>query len=135
MMPSITDDLFLSVFAPAIIPFLVGILMNLLEGLVENFTWQRRLIRVGWDTAVLSVGLTAGVFSDARVIAFYLPQGIADAEIACIIAELFCVMVMGYLRRNNPDVGWKALVCVALGAFALMLPVWMHAHALGFHMR
>ena len=32
-----TEDLFLSVFAPAIMPLCVGILMNLLEGLVENF--------------------------------------------------------------------------------------------------
>ena len=129
-----SDDLLLAVFAPAIIPLFVGILMNLLEGLVEDFTWQRRLIRVGWDTAVLSVGLTAGVFSDTKVIAFYEPQGIATAEIACIIAELFCVMIMGYVRRREPDIGWKALVCLGLGGLALILPVWAHAHALGFHL-
>lgn len=128
-----TEDLFLGVFAPAVMPLFVGILMNLLEGLVEDFTWQRRLIRVGWDTAVLSVGLTAGIFSDAKVIAFYQPQGIATAELGCILAELFCVMVMAYLRRRDPDIGWKALVCVALGGLALILPVWMRAHALGFH--
>ena len=127
-------DLFLSVFAPAVIPLSVGILMNLLEGLIEDFTWQRRLIRVGWDSAVLSVGLTAGVFSDTKVIAFYRPQGIATAEIGCLLAELFCVMMMAYIRRHNPDQGWKALACMTLGGLSLMLPVWMHAIALGFHL-
>jgi hypothetical protein len=119
------------VFAPAIVPLSVGILMNLLEGLVEPFTWQRRLIRIGWDAAVLSVGLTAGVFSDSKVIAFYQPQGIAVAEIGCIITELFCVMAMAYLRRGDEQpLGWKALLCMGLGGVALILPIWAHAHAL-----
>jgi hypothetical protein len=128
-------SVFLGVYAPAIVPLAVGILMNLLEGLVEPFNWQRRFERIGWDAAVLSVGLTAGVFSDPRVIAFYQPQGIAVAEVGCIIAELFCVMVMGYLRRRapgEPEVGWKALLCVGLGGVALVVPIWAHAHALSF---
>src|SRR5260370_3134925 len=109
--------------------------MNLLEGVVENFTIARRLVRVGWDAAVVSVGLTAGVFSDPRVITFYQPQGIATAEAGCIVAELFCVASMAYLRRGPAEVGWKALVCLLLGALALVLPVWIHAHALGFHLK
>lgn len=107
--------------------------MNLLEGLFENFTIARRLIRIGWDAAVLSVGLTAGVFSETKVIAFYQPQGIATAEAGCFFAELFCVVLMGYLRKNGTEVGWKAPACVVLGGVALIVPLWARAHALGFH--
>jgi len=73
-----------NVLAPAILPLSVGFVMNLLEGLFETITMSRRLIRVGWDAAVLSVGLTAGVFSDTKVIAFFQPQGIGPAEALCL---------------------------------------------------
>jgi hypothetical protein len=127
------NGLFLNVFAPALIPLLVGILMNLIEGLVEQFSMRRRALRVAWDASVLGVGLTGGVFSDARVVTFFQPQGIATAEFLCVLPQLFCVIFMAYLRRTNPETGSKPLICVVLGAIALILPVWIHAHALGWH--
>lgn len=129
-----TEELFLNVLAPALIPLLVGILMNLIEGLVERFSGRRRTLRVAWDAAVLGVGLTGGVFSDPRVVTFYEPQGIATAELLCVLPQLFCVAFMANLRRENPELGWKPAVCVLLGGVALMLPVWIHAHALGWHL-
>src|SRR5437868_4412770 len=122
-----------NVFAPAILPLSAGIVMNFLEGLFETFTMPQRLIRVGWDAAVLSVGLTAGVFSDTKVIAFFQPQGIGPAEAECFLAELLCVIAMGYLRKGGNDIGWKALVCLFLGGVALVVPLWIRAYALGFH--
>jgi hypothetical protein len=127
------EDLFLNVLAPALIPFLVGILANLIEGLAEKFSMRRRALRVAWDSAVLGVGLSGGVFSDMRVIQHYQPQGIGTAEFLCILPQLFCLIFMAYLRRENPEAGWKPTACLVLGGIALLLPVWLHAHALGWH--
>jgi hypothetical protein len=108
-----------------VIPLAFVVVMNLLEGLVEQGSWQGRCISVGWDTTVLALGVTAGTFTNPGVLSHYTPQVAVTIEISVLLLSLLSAVLMCYLRRNNPYVGWKALVSLALGGLALSGPVYI----------
>lgn len=97
-----------------LVPFGAVLAMNLLENLIESLPWQKRLGRIGWDTCVLSLGVTAAVFSTLDIepaIGFSI-----------FLLGFLCAILIAYLRRGEEVPGWKAWLSLGLGGAAVAAP-------------
>ncbi len=107
-----------------LLPFFFVIIMNAMESLVDNMTWPTKLTKVGWDTCVLAMGVTGGIFSDAVIVNAYKPQGAIVIGLFSVGISLLMAILIALLRKRNPVAGWKALAALALGGCALGLPTY-----------
>jgi len=126
------EAMLLTIVAPVALPLGFVLVASVLEHFVETEGgWRGRLVRIGWDVAVFSFGVTSGVFADSQVAAFYGTRDAVSGAIGCIFGSFLAVALMLLLRRQNPYTGFKGLMALVLGALPLAPPLYFHAHALG----
>jgi hypothetical protein len=113
---------YLEVFA---IPALFVVVMGLLDWRFRPGPWQDWISDLGWDSHVLAWGALGGVFTNPSINRTFSTQN------AVVVAALICVGVLlviavGLLsllpERYKQQVGWKAILGLALGGFALAVP-------------
>jgi hypothetical protein len=109
-----------------VLPFLFVIVMNMIEGLVEPFTWRTRLIKVSWDNCVLAIGIIAGIFANADVMKSHGGGWPVIETSIGVCLSLGTALGIVYVRRSiigaSHVAGWKVLLCVALSGSAIAFP-------------
>jgi hypothetical protein len=103
-----------------VIPVSFIVLMALLGGLAETQSLTSQLVSIGWECCILAWGLVAGVFSNSKFGGFS-EQPVVVGEMVCVILVLLASLLLAYLRRA-PRIGLYALLSLAIGGFALMVP-------------
>ncbi len=111
---------YVTVFA---IPALFVLVMGLFDRIVNSGPWQDWITDLGWDCQVLAWGALGGVFSNGNITNYFVLKGEAEAaELLCVGILLLTAIAIMALRRRKPQVGWKALLSLAVGGFALVVP-------------
>src|SRR5258708_5849870 len=66
-LPSSSGSHALFLFTSIVLPFLFAVVMNTIEGYFDALGWRGRLVNLGWDSCVLALGITGGVFNNHDV--------------------------------------------------------------------
>ena len=123
----------LTIFTHVGIPVIFTLIMSGMEALYEQEERIRfRIAKTGWDLCVLSLGLAGGVFANTSG-GLALNQGSEDVlVVVCAVAmSLVMALIIAFLRRRPEHMTpMRAVVCCALGGFALGVPIY-HIHSLG----
>ncbi len=98
--------------------------MNAFEGIVEWRGLRHRIVKVGWDNCVFSLGGTGALTLASRLTPF---NKMVVVTVSGLVV-LAVVAVILYIRRRaeNPGVtGWHALWALLLSGVAVAIPVWI----------
>jgi hypothetical protein len=113
---------YLEVFA---LPALFVFVMGLLDWRFRPGPWQDWLSDLGWDSHVPAWGALGGVFTNSAINRSFRNQD------EVVVAALICVAVLLIVaisllsvmpERYKQQVGWKAILALFLGGFALAVP-------------
>jgi hypothetical protein len=113
---------YLEVFA---LPALFVFAMGLLDWRFRPGHWQDLISDLGWDCQVLAWGALGGTFTNSNINRSFNTQAqVVVAVLICVVVLLLvAICIQGVLpQRYKQPVGWKAVLTLALGGFALAVP-------------
>lgn len=113
---------YLEVFA---IPAIFVVVMGLLDWRFRPGPWQDWICDLGWDSHVLAWGALGGVFTNSHINRTFTTQNavVVAALISVAVLLMIAIGLLGLLPdRYKQQVGWKAILALALGGFALAVP-------------
>lgn len=111
------------------LPSLAVIIASLAEGIVESAGWRVRIAKLGWDLCVLALGADGGIFGHPAVAKGFETTGAMVENMALVLLLTFAsALGIIHFRKERPLSGRNALMALATGGAALMIPAYVIVH-------